>query len=234
LDEVKKERPDVLLVDSCDKDKNAADSLRQITKVMKKGVLLTSWTHHHWNQLRDSLEESAPVSKEIFTEPVSKDDTSQLVTNIVQKSSKGKVKLPAEIPEAIHGFSKGIPGVTINLLHATFNQAFVKGVDKAVAENVGDAAETLGIKGVDEKVAKLPEHQLLLIKHILLETDKRGIRPSRLVELLNKDKATISYHLNSLLSERLLTAQRLGRYSFYRVRPEIEPFVQLRIARESE
>ncbi len=234
LDEVKKKRYEVLLVDSCDQDKNIADSLRQISKVMKRGVLLTSWTHHHWNQLRDSVEESARVSKEIYAEPMSKEDTLQLVTNIVQKASKGKAKIHNEVAERIHSFSKGIPSVTISLLVITFSQAFVKGADSISAETVDDAAEAMGVKGVEEKVAKLAEHQLLIMKYILLEVDKRGIRPSRLVELLNKDKATVSYHLNSLSSERLLTVERSGRYSFYRVRPEIEPFVQLRIARESE
>lgn len=234
LDELKKKRTQILLIDSCDEDKNIVESLRQIAKTLKKGLVITSWTSHYWNHLRDSIEETIPASKEIPVGPVSSEDTASLIGDVLQKASKGKYRLAPELPKKIQDYSKGIPGVTVNLLVATLRQAFVQGSDKITAEAVDGAAETLGIKGIDEKVSKLADHQLVIIRHILLENDKRGMRPSRLVELIGKDKATVSYHLTSLTSERLLAFEKVGRYSFYRIRPGIEPFIQLRIDQESE
>jgi len=234
LDELRKKHTQILLVDSCDEDKNIIESLRQIAKTLKKGLIITSWTSHYWNHLRDSIEETIPVSKEVFVGPLSSEDTSDLIGAILQKASKGKFRLTPELPKKIHSYSKGIPGVTVNLLVTTLRQAFVQGSDRITVETVDNAAETLGIKGIDEKVAKLADHQLVIVRHILLENDKRGMSPSKLVELLGKDKATVSYHLTSLTSERLLAFEKVGRYSFYYIRPGIEPFIQLRIAQESE
>lgn len=234
LDELRKKGTQILLVDSCDEDRNIVESLRQVVKTLKKGLLITSWTSHYWNLLKDSIEETLPVSKEIFVGPLSSEDTTGLIDAVLQKASKGKFRLAPEIPKKIHGYSKGIPGVSVNILRASLGQAFVEGSAKVTGGTVDSAAETLGLKGLDDRVAKLADHQLVIIRHILLESDKRGMRPSRLVELLGKDKATVSYHLTSLTSERFLTLAKMGRYSFYRIRAGIEPFIQLRIAQESE
>ena len=234
LEELKSQANDVLLLDSCDNDKNIVSSLQQIAKIQKKGVIITSWTPHFWNSLRDNIEDALPVSKEIHIGPLSQDDMASLVSTIMQNVSRGKVKLSKDVLSRIHYHSAGTPRLAILLLVKTFNQAFLEHANQIAPAIVDDAAEVLGLRGIQDKIAKLADHQLLILKHVLLEHDERGIRPSKLVEVLNKDKATVSYHLNTLLTERLLVSEKMGRYSFYRVRPEIEPFIQLRIAQESE
>jgi DNA-binding transcriptional ArsR family regulator len=94
------------------------------------------------------------------------------------------------------------------------------------------AAKFLALDGLPERVQKLADHQLIILKHLLLSTDPRGTRPTQLVEILGKDKATISYHLSELSKMRLLESERIGRWVFYRVKQEAAPMIGLRLSQE--
>jgi predicted transcriptional regulator len=234
LDKIKTEHFDVLLIDSCEEDKDIINSLKQIASILKKGIVVTSWTPEHWVYSRDSIEDFLPVSKEIYLNPLDEGATSQLISTILEYVSGSKVRLSKESIEKIHKFSTGIPRVTILLFLKAFNQAFLshrKNVDERI---VGDAAKNLGLENIFDRINKLSELQIVILKHILLEHDERGIRPSTLVEILEKDKATISYHLNILSRSKFVTQEKIGRSSFYRVREEIKPFIESKIAQESE
>jgi DNA-binding transcriptional ArsR family regulator len=234
LDEIRKEKPDVLLVDSFEKDKDPVDSLKQIVQALGQGLIITAWTPESWSMLRDALSDVMPVSKEVYLEPLSKEDVSEILNLFATLASKEKFKVPDEVGEAVYRLSSGIPGVALQLFIHGLEEAFLEHKKTVDRESVEGAASRLGIKDIQERLSQLSEFQTLLLKCILLEHDERGARPSTLTEKFGKDKATISYHLSSLSSMKLLTTERTGRSAFYRVKPEVVPFVQMRIAQESE
>jgi DNA-binding transcriptional ArsR family regulator len=234
LEELKTKKYDVLLIDSCEHDKNIVESLRGIFRQFSRGVVVSAWTPYHWSLYREAIEELTPVSKEVLLQPLDKESTLLLVSRVLDFVSIGSHKWKETVSSRIYDFSSGIPSVTIALLVRSFIEAFQSRKPDVDGESVTAAAKFLGLYGLNEKLAKLAEHQILVLKHILLEPDSRGIRPSTLVELLGKDKATISYHLNVLSAEKILTNERIGRWVFYRVREEIEPLVALRVAKEDE
>jgi len=234
LDEIKREKYDVLFIDSCEGDRNIDYSLKEMVKAIKDGVVVTSWEPLFWSLNRERISEFLPISKEIFLKPLDKEETRLLLNEVANFLSASKLKLPVEVAETICEFSQGIPGLAIKLFLKSFNEAFLQRKEGVDVEAVNKAAKAMSLHGLAEKLASLSEHQIVVLKHILLSNDPRGISPTELVEILHKDKATISYHLNLLMSENLVFKQRIGRYSFYQVEEELKPIIQLKISTEGD
>ncbi|MHA1267764.1 MAG: hypothetical protein ACTSRS_21190 [Candidatus Helarchaeota archaeon] len=236
LDELEVNPPDILVIDSCDKDKNISDSLKRIKQKLKKGIIITAWTPEKWLLNFEEIDQILPVDKYLMINPLKEGQTIRLVNTILRVISfeDREITINSELYNSLHRYSRGIPGVLIELFFMALRMGFLKRVEVINAEVVRDAAERLGILNVEERLIKLPEFQLLILKQILLSYDERGIRPMRLVELLNKDKATISYHLLQLKNMGLLEVERLGRSSFYKLKKMILPFIELKMLMESE
>jgi len=234
LEEVKSENYDVLLVDACEKDRNIDYSLREFFRAVKRFVLITSWEPQSWCVLKDKIEEVIPTAKQLFLKPFSREETKQLLEKVLLVVSEGKTELPEEVLMKISELSEGIPRVAILLFVRSFYEAFISEKNSVDVESVLKAASSLGLLNINERLEKLTDVHETMLRLILQSTDSRGIRPTELVEKLNKDKATVSYHLNYLLSENLLSVRRLGRYAFYQVRDELKPFIQLKIVQEGD
>jgi DNA-binding transcriptional ArsR family regulator len=84
-----------------------------------------------------------------------------------------------------------------------------------------------------ERVYGLSDMKTTILRHILLSYDRRGTRPSKLVDLLDRDKSTISYHLRMLSEQEIIKSDKQGRQVFYKLRDAAKPFVQIRIDEES-
>lgn len=234
LDEVKSVNFDVLLIDACEKDRNIDYSLREFSRAAQRFVLITSWEPQFWYILKDRIEEAIPTAKQLFLKPFSREETKQLLEKVLLVVSDGKAGLPEEVTLKISELSEGIPKVAILLLLRSFYEAFISEKNSVDAESVLEAAKSLGLLGLSERLEKLTEVHEVILRLILQSTDSRGIRPAELVEKLGKNKATISYHLNYLLSENLLSVRRLGRYAFYQLKDEVKPFIQLKIVQEGD
>jgi DNA-binding transcriptional ArsR family regulator len=234
LDELKSKQYEILLIDSCERDKNIAEALCAIFRHFQKGVLITSWTPYHWDFERDRIEEFFPASKEIRIGPFSSEVTAKFLSTVFQLVSRGGYSLKEELSALIHEYSGGIPRNILTVLLRSYHEAFNSKKTDIDEESVKAAARFLGLDGVSERISQLADHQLLILRHLLLEYDERGTRPSKLVEILGKDKATISYHLNELSKQRLLVSNRIGRWVFYRVRDEVAPLVGLRLIQEAD
>jgi DNA-binding transcriptional ArsR family regulator len=234
LDEIRKEKLDLLVVDSFDKDKDPASSLKEIVRALGHGVIITAWTPESWNMQRDLLTDVIPVSKEVFLDPLSREDITEIVDSFSAIISNEKFRVPEEVADAVFRLSSGIPGVALRLFIQGLEETFLQHKKTVDRESIESAAGRLGIKGIQERLSQLSEFHTLLLKHMLLERDERGTRPSTLTEKFGKDKATISYHLSTLSSMKLLATERIGRSAFYKVRPEIVPFVQMKVSQEGE
>jgi Holliday junction resolvasome RuvABC ATP-dependent DNA helicase subunit len=232
LDEIKSEKYDILFVDACEMDKRIDYSLELLIKAMRKGIIITAWEPQSWNIHKDKVEEIIPSAKQIFLMPFDKDNTKQLVRRAIILLGGKEEDLKESIIEKIFEISKGIPRTILTLLLKSYYEAFIAEKTSLEEGCVESAAKTLGLTGLDDKLGKLTDSQLDILNIVLLSNDPRGVRPSELVIRLRKDKATISYYLNSLLSEGILTVQRLGRYAFYHVKEEVKPFVQIKMMEE--
>jgi DNA-binding transcriptional ArsR family regulator len=234
LDELKSNQYEILLVDSCEKDKNIDEALRGVSRYFSKGVLITSWLPYKWDYLKDRIEEFFPPSKEIYINPLDEDSTHKFLSAVLGFISRDKYELKTQLARLFHEYSDGIPGNILSLMVRSFQEAFNMKKNDLDEDTVKAAARSLFLEGAKQTISKLADHQLLILKHLLLEADQRGTRPSKLVEILGKDKATISYHLSELSKLRLLVSERIGRWVFYRVRDELVPLVGLRLTEESD
>lgn len=231
-DKLLQDPQDVIIIDSCGKDKNIDYSLKRIHNSVKKGVFITCWSPERWISLQDHIEDFLTTSKEIILEPLKRDEIRDLVTEVFGIISEKKVKPPTGIPDLIFEFSWGIPGIAIKILLTSLKEAFLKQKKFIDKESIEFAARKMSIYNIAEKLSKLTDQQFLILKQILMSYDERGIRPKQLTNLLNRDKATISYHLQSLRSEGFLEVDKIGRFSFYRIKEEIKPFIQLKVMQE--
>jgi DNA-binding transcriptional ArsR family regulator len=232
LGELDSAKTEVLLVDGCDRDKNIVEALRGLGQHFKRGVLVTAWRSIHWDYLKDSIEEYLPVTKEVRVEPISDGDAVQFVSGAIHLVSHGQFQLKEELATSICDSAAGVPSSMISLLVRSFLEAFLRKKKSVDEESVKAAAKFLALDGLPDRIQKLADHQLLILKHLLLSTDPRGTRPTQLVEILGKDKATISYHLSELSKLRLLESERIGRWVFYRVKHEAAPMIGLRLSQE--
>lgn len=224
----------VLLIDNCEWDTNVQEALRVLNQATENSFIITTWTPEAWRRRQEEVEDVLEVDTEVRLDRFSQQDTVEAVQQILQVVSDDGFELPEDSLQKIHEYSRGVPGLFTRLTLKTFREAFLKQVDLTSVEAVELAADQLNLVDAEERVYDLSESKMRILKHILLSTDPRGIRPTTLVEILDRDKSTISYHLQTLRSEEIVESEKQGRSAFYRVKDEIKPIVQQRIDQEGE
>jgi hypothetical protein len=230
LDEVEAEKYDVLLIDDCHLDKNIQYSLRQFTMKLADLLLITTWEPVFWDYFSAEIEMVAAPSKIMMLRPFSEQNTTELLNHIVGFTSNSKVKLNEETLQEIHRLSQGIPGLSILLFVESLRKAFDEGQSSIDKDVVLKVAMAWGIAGVEEKLRCFSDIHMLILRQSLLSRDERGIRPTNLVQLLNRDKATISYYLKQLCQQQVLEYVKVGIFVFYRVPETLKPFVEQRLS----
>jgi len=226
----------VVYVDDCEwaESESLIESLRVIEGVVEDAFLVTSWTPEYWRHHSEDVENVLPSSTEIHLSPFSEKDTLEALNQVVKVLSDDGLDLPEEFLEEIYRYSTGIPRVFTDLLLASLREAFVKELELGSTESVNAAAEKLNLDGVEETVYDLSDTKVTILTHMLLCNHRDGIRPSQLVDLLDRDKSTVSYHLKDLQTEGLVESEKQGRSAYYRVKNQVKPFIQTRIAQNGE
>lgn len=224
----------VLLLDDCDGDKRIDHSLETISDRVEDVFVITAWTPERWRMNKDEITETLPVSQEIDLTPLGEAATVEALQVTMEAFSTDSVELPTDLYQQIYRHSFGIPALFHLLLRKTLRETFLQGLELDNSDAVDAAVLTLHLDGVEERVYDLSEKQLLILKHILLARHPQGRRPSELVELLDRDKSTISYHLQNLTDAHILEKEKAGRSRFYQVYPPVKPVVQRRVAQEGE
>jgi DNA-binding transcriptional ArsR family regulator len=210
------------------------ESLRVIEGVVEDAFLVTSWTPEYWKHHSENVETVLPSSTEIHLSPFSEKDTIEALNQIVKVLSDDGLDLPEAFLEEIYQYSTGIPRVFTDLLLASLRETFVKELELGSTESVSAAAEKLNLDGVEETVYDLSDTKVTILTHMLLWNHRDGIRPSQLVDLLDRDKSTVSYHLKDLQTEGLIESEKQGRSAYYRIKNQVKPFIQTRIAQNGE
>jgi DNA-binding transcriptional ArsR family regulator len=226
----------VVYVDDCEwaEAESLIESFRVIESVVDDAFLVTSWTPEFWMHHREDVETVVPSSTEIHLSSFSKKDSLEALNQIIEVLSDDGLDYPEASLEEIYSYSDGIPGVFTDLLLASLREAFVKELELGSTESVDAAAEKLNLDGVEETVYELSDTKVTILTHILLGSNREGVRPSQLVDLLDRDKSTVSYHLKDLRTEGLVESEKQGRSAYYRVKSQVKPFIQTRIAQNGE
>jgi len=234
LDEVEELETAVILLDDCEHDKRIDHSLGKLNDRIDDLFVITSWTPEHWRIEQDRANEALTVSKEAELTTLSEKNTAEALAAAVEVYSNGGVDLQRELYSQICESSLGIPKLFHDLLRETLRQSFIADFSSVRIEAVYSAVEKLDLDNVRERVYDISDKKMLILKHILLARHPKGRRPSELVERLDRDKSTISYHLQNLVENRILEKEKQGRSAFYRVNDSVKPVLQRRIEKEGE
>lgn len=224
----------VILVDDCSEYNRIKHALSRINKLVEDSFILTAWTPERWGIIQDQINESLSLTQEIRLTPFDERNTIQALETATDVMSGGEQSLPESIFKRIHEKSYGIPRLFNTILIKTLRETFHKELQLGDVEAVDIAVEKLNLRDAKERIYDISEKKLTILKHILLAYDPRGRRPTELVELLDRDKSTISYHLQELRSDKIVESEKSGRQVFYRVHDCLKPLLQIRISQEGK
>jgi len=224
----------VILVDNCCEDKRIKHSLEKISEKVENSFIITTWTPEQWRMHQEEINDAVQVSKEAELTPLNEKNTVKALRKTVQIISEKSVEIKDQFYRRIYKKSLGIPGLFHTLLIESLKETFLKELNLGDTSAVDSAVEKLDLDNAEERVYDLSEKKMRILKHILLSRHPQGRRPSKLVELMDKDKSTISYHLQNLISDRVLSKEKSGRSTFYSIHEPLKPILQLRINGEGE
>lgn len=226
----------VIYVDNCcwQQPSSLVESFKVIESVVDDALLVTSWTPEYWKHNREDVEGVVPASTEIHLEPFSEKETIEAVERVFAVVSDDGLEIPEDSLKKIYEYSSGIPGVFTGLALDSLRESFVKDLELVSVEAVESAADKLNLAGVEDAVYDLSDTQVTILTHMLLCEHRDGTRPSQLVDLLDRDKSTVSYHLRELKSKGLVDSKKRGRSAYYRVREPVKPFIQIRVDQNGE
>lgn len=226
----------LLNIDDCEwqEIETLSESFRVIEQVVDDAVLLTTWTPEFWKHHAEVIETILPTSTEIHLDSFSENDTEAALKQLIEELSDDGLQLPEAYYEKISQFSDGIPGIFTDLLLESLRETFVKELEVGDTDSVDSAAEKLGLQDIEGTVYELSDTKLTILNIMLLWNHRKGIRPSQLVDKLDRDKSTVSYHLKDLKNEGLVTSEKQGRSAYYTVKKQVKPFIQSRISQNGE
>lgn len=234
IEEIESVDTPVVFIDDCYLDKRFETSLSELEEVTDGGLFITVWTPEGYAFNREEIADTLPVSKEVYLEPFSNPDTVTALSAIHDYISKDAPKFDEEAEDRIHELSYGVPGLVVTLTLHALREAFMKDLEPGSEAPVEVAGERFQLQGAMDRVYSLSESKIEVLRWILLSLDDRGRSPGDLVDKLNRDKSTISYHLRTLSDDGFVESQKEGRRAYYQVTKAIKPLVQLRLSKEAE
>ena len=227
------ERP-IVCIDDFDRDGRVGRSLSAFDDASDNALYITAWSPEGYAFNREEIEEALPASKEVYLEPLSEADTVAAVRAIYDYLADEAPEADRDAEQRICELSHGIPGIVVLLTLHALREAFMKEFEPGSRESVEAAGERLQLPNALDRIYDLSDSKMEILRWILLSLDDRGRSPGDLVDKLDRDKSTISYHLSTLSDEGLVESQREGRNAYYQVTEAVKPLVQLRLNKEAE
>jgi DNA-binding transcriptional ArsR family regulator len=227
------ERP-VVCIDDFDRDKRVGASLSAFDSATDDALYITAWSPEGYAFNREEIEKALPASKEVYLEPLSEAGTVATVRTIYDYLADTTPETDRDAEQRIYELTHGIPGIIVLLTLHGLREAFMKEFEPGSRESIEAAGERLHLLDVLDRIYDLSDSKMEILRWILLSLDERGRSPGDLVDKLDRDKSTISYHLSTLSDEGLVEPQREGRHVYYRVTEALKPLVQLRLTKGAE
>lgn len=244
----------VYLIDDCHKVKNPISIIEKLHKSYGKGVYITAWTPESWIRIQEELEDIIPSTNTFLLDPLGTEEIPHFLDNLIdsimlpERINRGKEDYDSRFPDfldpdylygtlsdSIEKYCKGIQSVSINFFLKCIEETFKVRFDKINAKIIETVAKAMGLIDLRKKLISLetlPDRQEKVLRRILIDTHREGTRPMDIVLETDLDKSTISYHLKMLKDDGFLDVKKEGKFSFYRVKNNLIPFIQLKILRE--
>ena len=233
---------DVLSIDECNKVKDIVNVIKKRYETNGTAVYLTFWTPESWINNKLEIDETLPVSKELYLSTIKKEDIIIFIERILYAMSKGR-SIDNPYPDffnpnllknneflgKIESCTHGIPIMIIKLIIKCLEQTFLKENKLLDMETLNLSLDHLGLCKLSNNMNELSVLHLKILETILLENSEKGARPIELVEKYNLDKSTISYHLNVLKERGILEKEKIGKSSYYKIKENLIPFIQLKL-----
>lgn len=223
----------VFILDDCGDDKRVRSSMTRLESSVENALFITFWNPECWGYDRDGVEREIATTKQIKLSGLSETECGDLA-NSVAEFIGGDDSPSGGVVGSSFEYSNGVPDLFIRILIKSLKQAFLNDQRPWAPESVHQAADQLGLTNVAERIESLSQAKLQFIRRMLIDGNSRGVQPKRLVELLDRDKSTVSYHLNDLSSLDLVESVTEGRSTRYSVNKFIRPLVQMRLEKEVE
>ncbi|MFX1296818.1 MAG: hypothetical protein ACFFD2_18425 [Promethearchaeota archaeon] len=247
----------IKFIDNCEKVDEIDIILKNIVKLRDNGVYITTWTPESWLEFNEKNKDLLPITAKFILTPIENDDIFanflnsicdaimlvERVDNIIIEGRKnrclGFIKYNKMFDyydfekNKFHEYSDGIPQLVIDLFFASIEQVFVAEKEKMDADIIDSVAKRMDLDGIKKKMENISTQHLQILSKLLCEKRKEGTRPKELVDEFNLDKSTIAYHLKELKNtKKLIELERIGKSSFYKVKKNVIPFIQLKILEE--
>jgi len=233
---------DVLSIDQCNEVKDIVEVIEKRVKTEGNTMYLTFWTPESWMNNKLEIKETLPISKELYLSALKNEDIGIFIERIIYGMSTGK-SIDNPYPDFFdpnllknHKFFKkikdctrGIPLIIIKLIIECFERTFLKEEKVLDMEVLNLSIDNLGLCKLSNSMDELSAQHLKILETILLENSKKGARPIELIEKHNLDKSTISYHLNVLKDKGILDKEKIGKTSYYKIKENLIPFIQLKL-----
>ncbi len=230
-------KPALRIIDECETFNDLSIILKKLSEGFDPAVYITSWTPEGWLYNKDVIMDTLPFSKIIKFEPIQDEKTHlKFLKNIFKALSLDDKEYPQfydlkMLNTTIFNYTSGIPNVSIDFLIKSLEETFRQGHDKEVInlQVLLKVAETSGLELLREKLTVLSPQHYIIFKRLLYDRVKEGTRPIDLLEDLDLDKSTISYHLNNLADKNFIEMKKIGKYAYYRVKEYVIPFIQIKL-----
>ena len=236
---------DVLSIDECNKVKDIVKIIKKRYEANGTAVYLTFWTPESWINNRLEINKTLPVSKELYLSIIKKEDLIIFIERILCTMSQGR-SIDDPYPDffspdllknneflgKIENCTRGIPLIIIKLIIKCFKQVFLQENKQIDMDTLNRSLELLGLCNLSNNINELSALHLKILETILLENSEKGARPIELVEKHNLDKSTISYHLTVLKESGILEKEKIGKSSYYKIKENLIPFIQLKLMEE--
>lgn len=235
LEDSKKGHKNVICIDDAWKDKKISFSINKIREKVERSLIVTTWTPEGWSEVESEIAQTVPVDNKIHMTPLSPQETSEMIETAIEEVTENRsYEIRQEFADAIQRGSQGLPGLTIQIMMESVNQAFLNDLEPFSRESAELSLDKLNLTEFQETINSLSRIKKQIASKALRERDERGIRPKKVGETLQKSKSTVSYHLRDMESKRILERNQVGRSTFYKIRDELKPLIQLQLQGESE
>lgn len=228
-------KPALTIIDECETFNDLSIILKKLSEGLAPSVYITSWTPEGWLYNKDVIMDTLPFSKIIKFEPIQDEKTHfKFLENIFKALSLDDKEYPQfydlkMLNTTIFNYSSGIPNVCIDFLIKSLEETFRQDKEVIDLQVLLKVAETSRLELLREKLSALSPQHYIIFKRLLYNRVKEGTRPIDLLEDLDLDKSTISYHLNNLADKNFMEMKKIGKYAYYRVKEYVIPFIQIKL-----
>ena len=234
VDEIQSFQQSVVAVDDCHLDKRIDYSLKELQSVTEIGVIITAWTPEGYSFNREKVIDAVDPSAELHLGPLSKSDTFAAIDAIFDVVATDAPGFDIKAKEQIHRLSHAIPNIIITIIVQSLHESFVGKLEPGSEASIEAAGARLNLDDAMKRIYDLSAQKMEILRWILLSLDPRGRSPGELVDKLDRDKSTISYHLRTLSDQGFVTSQPEGRRTYYQVPNHLASLIQLRLAQDQQ